>query len=190
MHGTTLPPSLQAAYTLSLATASHELGHNFGMQHSTTPNNEYGDGSCVMSTCCNIRWKGGREGGASLHPAIPALTAYDFVMLPCQEAEVGVTPLLVKKLRSTRLPPPPPPACVPLQVSKRPAVVAAGLVQPHFGAERRYFSPRNVVQLRAAGDRADSNQPRAGEEEEEDTSTGKSPFFSCRGICTISQLPQ
>ena len=33
----------------------HELGHNFGLSHSASPTNEYGDGSCAMGGCCNIR---------------------------------------------------------------------------------------------------------------------------------------
>jgi hypothetical protein len=42
-------------YAASLNTAFHEMGHNLGMQHSTTPGNEYGDGSCSMGSCCNLR---------------------------------------------------------------------------------------------------------------------------------------
>lgn len=33
----------------------HELGHNLGLQHSTKPNNEYGDSSCAMGGCCGNR---------------------------------------------------------------------------------------------------------------------------------------
>lgn len=46
---------LQGAYAGELDSAFHELGHNLGLQHSTTPGNEYGDGSCPMGGCCNNR---------------------------------------------------------------------------------------------------------------------------------------
>ena len=35
--------------------AFHEQSHNFGNYHSTTPGNEYGDTSCAMGACCNVR---------------------------------------------------------------------------------------------------------------------------------------
>ena len=38
-----------------LDTVFHELGHTMGLQHATTPDNEYGDGSCAMGGCCNVR---------------------------------------------------------------------------------------------------------------------------------------
>ena len=36
------------SYALRLDTLFHELGHNSGLLHSTTPGNEYGDCSCAM----------------------------------------------------------------------------------------------------------------------------------------------
>ena len=35
-------------YGYDIGVIMHELGHNFGLSHSTTLNNEYGDGSCIM----------------------------------------------------------------------------------------------------------------------------------------------
>jgi hypothetical protein len=35
-------------YAYKLDTPFHELGHNLGLMHSSTPTNEYGDSSCVM----------------------------------------------------------------------------------------------------------------------------------------------
>ncbi len=35
-------------YGYDIGVVMHELGHNFGLLHSTTSNNEYGDGSCIM----------------------------------------------------------------------------------------------------------------------------------------------
>ena len=33
----------------------HELGHNWGLMHSSTPGGEYGDFSCAMASCCGER---------------------------------------------------------------------------------------------------------------------------------------
>ena len=33
----------------------HELGHNWGLLHSSTPGSEYGDFSCAMASCCGER---------------------------------------------------------------------------------------------------------------------------------------
>ncbi len=35
-------------YGYDIGVVMHELGHNFGLSHSTTLSNEYGDGSCIM----------------------------------------------------------------------------------------------------------------------------------------------
>lgn len=35
-------------YGYDIGVVMHELGHNFGLSHSTTTSNEYGDGSCIM----------------------------------------------------------------------------------------------------------------------------------------------
>ena len=40
---------------MQLDVTFHELGHNFGLQHSTTPGNEYGDCSCAMGACASLR---------------------------------------------------------------------------------------------------------------------------------------
>jgi hypothetical protein len=40
---------------LDPSTILHELGHNFGLVHSATPTNEYGDTSCPMGGCCGNR---------------------------------------------------------------------------------------------------------------------------------------
>ena len=42
-------------YGTDLSVIMHELGHNFGLHHSSTPSNEYGDGSCAMGGCCGNR---------------------------------------------------------------------------------------------------------------------------------------
>lgn len=34
---------------------THELGHNLGMRHASTPGSEYGDGSCFMGAGSNLR---------------------------------------------------------------------------------------------------------------------------------------
>ena len=44
----------QGAYA-TIDVAFHEQSHNFGNYHSTTPGNEYGDTSCAMGACCNVR---------------------------------------------------------------------------------------------------------------------------------------
>jgi len=42
-------------YGSNLSVLLHELGHNFGLEHSGTPENAYGDKSCVMGSCCETR---------------------------------------------------------------------------------------------------------------------------------------
>ena len=42
-------------YGTELNVVMHELGHNFGLHHSSTLNEEYGDGSCIMGGCCGNR---------------------------------------------------------------------------------------------------------------------------------------
>lgn len=39
---------LASEWALDQSLAAHELGHNFGMHHSSTPGKEYGDNSCPM----------------------------------------------------------------------------------------------------------------------------------------------
>lgn len=46
---------LMNPYALNLDTAFHELGHNLGLQHSTTPGSEYGDNSCAMGGAAGVR---------------------------------------------------------------------------------------------------------------------------------------
>jgi hypothetical protein len=58
LHGLTRCQSIatrQGPYASLLSTSFHELGHNLGLQHSSTPGNEYGDGSCPMGACCGNR---------------------------------------------------------------------------------------------------------------------------------------
>lgn len=40
---------------LQLEVIAHELGHNLGLMHSTTPGYEYGDGSCIMGLSVGAR---------------------------------------------------------------------------------------------------------------------------------------
>ncbi len=42
-------------YGTDLSVIMHELGHNFGLDHSSTPIDEYGDRSCAMGGCCGNR---------------------------------------------------------------------------------------------------------------------------------------
>lgn len=49
--GSTCYTWLQGPYALQLETVFHELGHNLGLQHSSTPGQEYGDCYCAMGGC-------------------------------------------------------------------------------------------------------------------------------------------
>lgn len=42
-------------YGLQPSVLLHEIGHNLGLMHSSTPSDEYGDGSCAMGRCCSQR---------------------------------------------------------------------------------------------------------------------------------------
>lgn len=42
-------------YGIQHSVLLHELGHNFGLMHSASPSDEYGDGSCAMGRCCTRR---------------------------------------------------------------------------------------------------------------------------------------
>ncbi|KAG1669153.1 hypothetical protein FOA52_002665 [Chlamydomonas sp. UWO 241] len=46
---------MNGPYAMSADTVFHELGHNFGLQHATTPGNEYGDCSGPMGACGGVR---------------------------------------------------------------------------------------------------------------------------------------
>ena len=46
---------LDNIYYEQQSTVLHELGHNWGLMHSSTPGSEYGDFSCAMASCCGQR---------------------------------------------------------------------------------------------------------------------------------------
>jgi len=46
---------LDNIYYEQQSTVLHEMGHNWGLMHSSSPGSEYGDFSCAMASCCGQR---------------------------------------------------------------------------------------------------------------------------------------